>query len=46
MRAEKNKIRHGTLKIKGVEYNKQYYNEYMSAIKFFKEMRELNETSR
>ena len=30
----------------GPSHNKKYYNEYMSAIKFFKEMRELNETSR
>ena len=30
----------------GREPNEKYYNEYMSAIKFFKEMRELNETSR
>ena len=28
------------------ELYEKYYNEYMSAIKFFKEMRELNETSR
>ena len=28
------------------EHYEKYYNEYMSAIKFFKEMRKLNETSR
>ncbi len=30
----------------GGKPNKQYYKEYMSAIKFFKEMRKLNATSR
>lgn len=30
----------------GENHNEKYYNEYMSAIKFFKEMRKLNETSR
>lgn len=32
--------------VQGLTPCKKYYNEYMSAIKFFKEMRELNETSR
>ena len=31
---------------RGLNPNQKYYNEYMSAIKFFKEMRELNEASR
>ena len=30
----------------GLTTNQKYYQEYMSAIKFFKEMRKLNETSR